>query len=92
MTSDQRERLEALLVPLDGARQSPLDRLRDGPVLQSPAELARAVARLDEVRELAAGLPRTDRPPRTRVLAMARFATAAKASAVPVCRRTATSS
>lgn len=41
MTFDQRERLEALLVPPEGARQSPLDRLRDGPVLQSPAELAR---------------------------------------------------
>ena len=93
MTFDQRERLEALLVPPEGARQSPLDRLRNGPVLQSPAELARAVARLDEVRMLAAGLPRTDRLPRTRVLAMARFATAAKASAVarlPQDRRLAT--
>ncbi len=51
-------------------------------MLQSAAELARAVARLDEVRLLAARLPRTDRPPRTRVLALARFAEAAKASAV----------
>ena len=82
ITNDQRERLEALLVTPDGRRQSPLDRLRDGPVLQSAAELARAVARLDEVRLLVAGLPRTDRLPRTRVLALARFAAAAKASAV----------
>jgi hypothetical protein len=82
ITTDQKERLEALLVTPDGKRQSPLDRLRDGPVLQSTAELARAVARLDEVRLLAAGLPRTDRLPRTRVLALARFAAAAKASAV----------
>ena len=82
ITSDQRERLEGLLVPPEGARQSPLDRLRNGPVLQSPAELARAIARLDEVRGLAAGLPQTDRLPRTRVLALARFAAAAKASAV----------
>ena len=42
ITPDQRERLEGLLVPPAGARQSPLDRLRNGPVLQSPAELARA--------------------------------------------------
>lgn len=82
MTFDQQERLEALLVPPEGGRQSPLDRLRDGPVLQSTAELSRAVARLDEVRALAAGLPHTDRLPRTRVLAMARFTAAAKASAV----------
>ncbi len=82
ITAEQMERLEALLVTRDGRRQSPLDRLRDGPVLQSAAELSRAVARLDEVRLLAAGLPRTDRLPRTRVLALARFAGAAKASAV----------
>ena len=82
ITRDQRERLEGLLVPPDGARQSALDRLRYGPALQSPAELARAVDRLDEVRLLAAGLPDTDRLPRTRVLALARFAAASKAHAV----------
>ena len=43
ITADQRDWLEALLVPPGSARQSPLDRLRDGPVLQSPAELARAL-------------------------------------------------
>ena len=42
----------------------------------------RALDRLDEVRQLAAGLPRTDRLPKTRVLALARFAGAAKAQAV----------
>lgn len=82
ITPEQHERLEALLVPPEGARQSPLDRLRDGPVLQSPAELARAVARQDEARLLAAGLPRTEDLPRGRVLALARFATASKAHAV----------
>ena len=82
ITADQTERLEALLVTPNGRRQSPLDRLRDGPTLQSAAELARAVASLDEVRLLAAGLPRTDRLLRTRVLALARFSGAAKASAV----------
>jgi TnpA family transposase len=82
LTADGRERLEGLLIPPAGARQSPLDRLRDGPVLQSPAELARAVARLDEVRAIVAGLPSVERLPRGRVLALARFAAAAKASAV----------
>jgi TnpA family transposase len=82
ITLEQRERLEGLLVVPDGGRQSPLDRLRDGPVLQSAAELARAINRLDEVRGLVRDLPRADRLPRTRVLALARFAGAAKAQAV----------
>jgi TnpA family transposase len=82
ITSDQKERLDALLVVPEGARQSPMDRLRSGPTLQSTAELARATERLDEVRKLVAGLPRTDRLPKTRVLALARFAGAAKAQAV----------
>jgi TnpA family transposase len=82
ITPDQKERLEALLMLPEGGRQSPMDRLRSGPTLQSTAELARALKRLDEVRQLATGLPRTDRLPKTRVLALARFAGAAKAQAV----------
>lgn len=75
---DQKARLDTVLVVPEGGRQSPMDRLRSGPTLQSTAELAR----LDDVRQLAAGLPRTDRLPKTRVLALARFADAAKAQAV----------
>lgn len=93
ITPEQKDRLEALLIPSEGVRQSPLDRLRLGPTLQSAAELARAIERLGEVRTLAAGLPRTDRLPKTRVLALARFAGAAKAQAVvrlPEERRSAT--
>jgi hypothetical protein len=82
ITADQKERLEALLVVPENARQSPMDRLRSGPVLQSTPELARAIKRLDEVRQLAAGLPPTDKLPKIRVLALARFANAAKAQAV----------
>jgi len=82
ITPDQKERLDALLTLPEGSRQSPMDRLRSGPTLQSTAELARAIERLDEVRQLAAGLPRTDRLPKIRVLALARFAGAAKAHAV----------
>jgi hypothetical protein len=48
--ADHKERLDALLVVPGNARQSPMDRLRSGPVLQSVPELARAIKRLDEVR------------------------------------------
>jgi hypothetical protein len=74
--------LEALLVPVDGVRQSALDRLRTGPTRVSVPELVRAVARVEEARQLAAGLPGTERLPPTRELALARFAGAAKAQAV----------
>src|SRR5829696_2274196 len=94
VTPAQRERLEALLVvPEIGRRQSPLDRLRNGPVLTSGKELARTVRRLGEVQDLARDLPRIDRLPRSRVLALARFATASKAQAImrlPDQRRVAT--
>lgn len=82
ITPEQKKRLDALLVPPESGRQSPMDRLRSGPTRQSTAELARALQRFDEVRQLAAGLPRTDRLPKTRILALARFAGAAKAQAV----------
>jgi hypothetical protein len=79
---EQKARLDALLVVPEGGRQSPMDRLRSGPTLQSINELVRAIERLDEVRQCAAGLPPTDRLPKTRVLALARFAGAARAQAV----------
>jgi hypothetical protein len=60
ITPDQKGRLDALLVVPESGRQSPMDRLRSGPALQSAAELVRAIERLAEVRQLAAGLPRTD--------------------------------
>jgi hypothetical protein len=82
ITTDQKKRLDALTVVPENARQSPMDRLRSGPTLQSVPELARALKRLDEIRRLAAGLPRTDQLPKTRILALARFANAAKAQAV----------
>jgi TnpA family transposase len=93
LAPEQKHRLEALLVPVDGARQSPLDRLRTGPTRVSVPELVRAAVRLEEVRQWAAGLPATERLPKTRVLALARFAGAAKAQAVarlPEDRRLAT--
>jgi hypothetical protein len=79
----QKARLDALLVVPEGGRQSLMDRLRSGSTLQSTAELARAIERLDDVRQLAAGLPRTDRLPKTRVLALARFAAEGDESIFP---------
>ena len=82
VTVEQRQRLEALLTVPDGARVSALDRLRDGPVLQSPAELGRAIERVEEVQALASGLPTLNRIPTSRIVNLARFAAAAKAQAV----------
>ena len=90
---EQRVRLDALLIAVEGGRPSPLDRLRDGPYLRSGPELSRAIGRLDEVRVLTLGLPTIDHVPPGRVTALARFATVAKAQAVarmPLERRMAT--
>ena len=93
MTPEQRERLDTLVAVPEGARQSPLDRLRDGPYIQSGPEISRALTRLDEIRVITEGLPEIDRLPPGRINALARFASAAKAQAVarlPDDRRTAT--
>jgi len=79
---EQRARLEQLLIVPDTDRTSPFDRLRDGPVLQSPAELGRAVERLERVQNIATGLPSLDRLPTSRITTLARFANAAKSQAV----------
>ena len=54
ITPEQKARLDALLVVPEGGRQSPMDRLRSGPTLQSTNELVRAIERLEEVRHLVA--------------------------------------
>ena len=93
ITAEQKQRLEGLLQVPEGGRQSPLDRLRAGPTLQSTAEIVRTIRRLDEVRELTAQLPSTEHLPKTRLLSLARYAGAAKAQAIarlPEARRVAT--
>jgi TnpA family transposase len=82
ITPEQRARLENLLLIPDGERRSAFDRLRDGPTLQSPAELGRAIDRLQEAQALAKDLPSIERLPTSRITNLARFATAAKAQAV----------
>src|SRR3954447_19265049 len=93
VTPEERERLDSLVAVPEGGRQSALDRLRDGPYIQSGPEIGRALARLGEIRAIADGLPQVDRLPPGKVAALARYASAAKAQAVerlPDDRRTAT--
>ena len=93
MTLEQRASLDELVAVPDGGRQSPLDRLRDGPYIQSGREISRALTRLEEIRAITNGLPQTDRLPPGKIVALARFAAAAKAQAVarlPNDRRAAT--
>jgi hypothetical protein len=76
-----REKLEALLAT-DGGHQSLLDRLRKGPFRRSSSELVRALRRVEEVRNLGIDVALLHRVPPGRIQALARFATAAKASAI----------
>ena len=80
--TEQQGRLESLLVVPMGQRTSQLDRLRSGPVMISTPSLVHALLRLHAVRALGIKLPATARIPATRVAALARFAGAAKASAI----------
>jgi Tn3 transposase DDE domain len=59
-----------------------LDRLRKGLFLRSAPELVRALRRIEDVRGLGIHLSVSSRVPPTRVQALARFATMAKASAL----------
>lgn len=82
INGEQQTRLESLLIVPMGSRNSALDRLRTGPVTVSSPALVQALQRLRVVRELGIQLPATARIPATRVAALARFAGAAKASAI----------
>jgi TnpA family transposase len=79
---EQQTRLENLLVVPTGTRSSQLDRLRAGPLTVSGPSLVKALLRLRTVRDLGIVLPPITRIPATRMAALARFAGAAKVSAV----------
>lgn len=88
----QRSRLDELLKPVEGSRQSWLDRLRKGPVRVSAPALVQALLRIETVRSLGIKLPSNKVPP-SRIAALARFANTVKVSAVarlPDMRRIAT--
>jgi TnpA family transposase len=80
--SEQQRTLESLLLVPVGSRSSQLDYLRKGPVMVSSRSLVVALMRLHSVRELGIRLPAAARIPPTRVAALARFAGAAKVSAI----------
>lgn len=82
VSAEQQVQLEALLLVPVGQRASALDRLRTGPVTISTPSLVSALLRLHSVRALGIRLPAEARIPTSRVAALARFAGAAKASAI----------
>lgn len=79
---EQQMKLENLLVVPAGTRSSQLDRLRVGPLTVSGPSLVKALLRLRSVRDLGIVLPSVARIPAIRMAALARFAGAAKVSAV----------
>jgi len=92
VSDEQRRRLDELLKPVDGSRQSWFDLLRKGPVLVSGPALVQALLRIETVRGLGIKLPAAH-VPRSRIAPLARFANTVKVSAVarlPALRRTAT--
>lgn len=92
VTDVQRQCLDDLLTPVEGSRQSWLDRLRKGPVRVSAPALVQALLRIETIRDLGIKLPNTKVPP-SRIAALARFASTVKVSAVarlPDARRIAT--
>lgn len=80
----QQLELEALLSVPAGQRQSPLDRLRTGPVKVSSTSLVNSLLRLKSVRELGIRVPAIARTPPSRVLALAR-STPARPGHLPFC-------
>ncbi|MGF6604885.1 TnpA family transposase [Paraburkholderia sp. GAS448] len=92
VTIERQARLDNLLTVADGSRQSWLDRLRKGPVRISGPALVQALSRVETVRALGITLPAAQVPP-SRLASLARFAGAAKVSAIsrlPPARRLAT--
>ena len=65
-----RLRLDSVVSVPKGERQSPLDRLRDGPFIQSGPEISRSLLRLGEVHAFVQELPKIDRIPRGKVTAL----------------------
>jgi TnpA family transposase len=78
----QRERLAALLVVPEGARMTPLDRLRRAPTRVSSPGLVAALQRLDEIRALGVQGLNLARVPHGRLVALARYAAAASTQTI----------
>ena len=88
-----RQQLQLLLVVPDGARQTPLDRLRRAPTRVSAPALVEALHRLEEIRALGVSALDLRSLPAGRVQALASYAATARAQAIarmPEERRVAT--
>lgn len=66
----------------EGEKTSKLEQLRLGPTLKSTAEIVRFLTRLETIRVLDIRIPVANAPPKGRILALARFATTAKVTAI----------
>jgi hypothetical protein len=80
--AEQHARLEALVQVPDGARSSPLDRLRRAPTRVSGPALVAACQRLEEIRALGVSALALDHLPPNRLRDLARYVAAARAQAI----------
>lgn len=81
-TAEQRDNLAALLSVPEGARVSPLDRLRRAPTRMSGPALVGALERLEEIRAIGVSELPLHRVPPNRLHALARYGAAARAQAI----------
>jgi TnpA family transposase len=80
--ADQQAQLEALVQVPEGARSSPLDRLRRAPTRVSGPALVAACHRLDEIRAIGVSDLAFDHLPPNRLRDLARYGAAARAQAI----------
>ena len=93
LSPESRRKLESLLSAPEGGHHSLLDQLRKGPFRRSAPELVRALERVEQVRKLEVELDVSHRVPPSRLQALDRFASTAKANTLqrlPPVRRMAT--
>jgi len=93
ITHESQLKLEALLSVPEGDRRSWFDQLRTGPAHISGPSLVNALDRLDKIRSQGITLPSAGSVPASRIAALSRFASRAKAatlSRLPKPRRMAT--
>lgn len=81
LTCEQQASLNQLLITNDGEYQSLLDKLRKGPLRVSGPALIKALRRVEMIRSINVKLP-LSRIPSCRIAMLARFANAAKSSAI----------
>jgi len=92
-SATQRANLERLVHAQDDQRQTPLDRLRRGPIHANSVTLVAALKRLDEIRALDVGALNLAAIPSSRLRVLARHAATARAQVLdhlPPARRVAT--